>query len=74
MKRITDFSISMKKSFFLSEELYYANHEYIKNAFSFLPKKSDVIYREAVIIGFLHTDVEAGSTGMPIYSKMIDKS
>lgn len=26
VKRITDFSISMKKSFFLSEEIYYANH------------------------------------------------
>ena len=26
VKRITDFSISMKKSFFLSEEIYFANH------------------------------------------------
>ena len=74
VKRITDFSITMKKSFFLSEEIYFSNHEYIKNGISFLPKKSDVIYREAVIVGFLHTAVEAGSTGMPLYAKLIDKT
>ena len=63
----------MKKSFFLSEEIYFCNHEYIKNAISFLPKKSDVIFRESLIVGFLHSSVEAGSTGMPLYAKMIDK-
>ena len=74
VKRITDFSITMKKSFFLSEEIYFSNHEYIKNGISLLPKKSDVIYKEAVIMGFLHTTVESGSTGMPIYAKMIEKT
>ena len=64
----------MKKSFFLSEEIYFSNHEYIKNGISLLPKKSDVIYQEAVIMGFLHTAVESGSTGMPIYAKMIEKT
>jgi hypothetical protein len=63
----------MKKSFFLSEEIYFANHEFIKNAISYIPKKSDVIFKEALIVGFLHTDVEAGSTGMPLYAKLIDK-
>lgn len=74
MKRITDFSISMKKSFYLSEEIYFANHEYIRNGISFIPKKSDIIFNKSVIMGFLHTDVESGSTGMPIYAKMIDQS
>ena len=73
VKRITDFSISMKKSFFLSEEIYFCNNEYIKNAISFLPKKSDVIFRESLIVGYLHTEVEGGSTGMPLYAKLVDK-
>jgi hypothetical protein len=55
VKRITDFSISMKKSFFISEEIYFANHEYIKNAVSLLPKGADVIFRESLVIGFLHS-------------------
>ena len=73
VKRITDFSISMKKNFFLSEEIYFGNHDYIKNAMSLLPKSSDVIFRDSVIFGFLHTNVEKSSTGMPLYAKLIDK-
>jgi hypothetical protein len=44
VKRITDFSISMKKSFFLSEEIYFANNEYIKHGTSLLPKQNDAIF------------------------------
>lgn len=35
----------MKKSFYLSEEIYFANQEYVKNAVSLLPKQADVILR-----------------------------
>lgn len=73
VKRITDFSISMKKSFFLSEEIYFANHEYIKSGASLMPKQADVVFLESVIVGFMHTAVEEASTGMPIYAKLIDK-
>jgi hypothetical protein len=74
VKRITDFSISMKKSFFLSEEIYFCNQEFIRNGFLPLPKNSDVIFRESMIFGILHTDVEKSSTGMPIYAKLIDRN
>ena len=47
----------MKKSFFLSEEIYFANHEYIKHAVSLLPKAADVIFRESLVLGFLHAAV-----------------
>jgi len=73
VKRITDFSISMKKSFYLSEEIYFCNNEYIKHAVNPLPKQADVIFRESLIIGFMHTEIEKASTGMPIYGKLIDK-
>lgn len=74
VKRITDFSISMKKSFFLSEEIYFCNHEFIRNGFTPLPKTTDIIFRESMIFGMLHTDVEKSSTGMPIYAKLIDRN
>ncbi len=64
----------MKKSFFLSEEIYFANHEYIKNGVSLLPKGADVIFRESLIVGFLHSEIEKASTGMPLYAKLVDKS
>ena len=63
----------MKKSFFLSEEIYFANHEYIKHAVSLLPKAADVIFRESLVPGFLHAEVEKASTGMPLYAKLVDK-
>ena len=74
VKRITDFSISMKKSFFVSEEIYFCNYEYLKNGFLALPKGSDVIFNESMIFGMLHTEVEKSSTGMPIYAKLIDRN
>ena len=74
VKRITDFSISMKKSFYLSEEIYFANHEYVKSAVSLLPKQADVILHESLIFGFLHSEVEQSSTGMPLYAKLIDRA
>ncbi len=55
VKRITDFSITMKKSFYLSEEIFFCNKEYIKNGILPLPKKSDVVFVDSVIIGILHT-------------------
>jgi len=64
----------MKKSFFLSEEIYFANHEYIKNGISLIPKQSDIIFRESFIFGFMHTEIEQSSTGMPLYAKLIDKN
>ncbi len=57
VKRITDFSISMKKSFFLAEEIYFANYQYIKAGVSLLPKQADVLFQEALIFGFLHSEV-----------------
>lgn len=57
VKRITDFSISMKKSFFLSEEIYLCNNEYIRNGYSPIPKNSDIIFKESMIFGMLHTEV-----------------
>jgi hypothetical protein len=45
VKRITDFSISMKKSFFLAEEIYFANEQYIKAGVSLLPKQADVLFQ-----------------------------
>ena len=74
VKRITDFSISMKKSFYISEEIYFANHEYVKAGVSLLPKQADVIFHESLIFGFLHSEVEQASTGMPLYAKLIDRA
>jgi len=47
----------MKKSFFLSEEIYLCNNEYIRNGYSPIPKNSDIIFKESMIFGMLHTEV-----------------
>ena len=72
VSRVTDFSISMKKSFFLSEEIYWANHQYIKAGLDLLPAPADLLFRESLIVGMLHTHLERHSTGMPLYAKLID--
>jgi hypothetical protein len=64
----------MKKSFYLSEEIYFANQEYIKHGVSLLPKQADAIFHESIIFGFLHSEVEQASTGMPLYAKLVDKA
>lgn len=33
-----------------------------------------MLYRGSVIVGFLHTAVEAGSTGMPLYAKLVERT
>ncbi len=73
VKRITDFSITMKKSLFLGEEMFFCNCEYVRNGVLAVPKMGDVIFAGAVVVGLLHSDVEKVSTGLPIYAKMIDR-
>ncbi len=73
VKRITDFSITMKKSLFLAEEMFFCNHEYVRNGVLAMPRTGDVVFAGAVMVGLLHSDVERASTGLPIYAKMVDR-
>jgi hypothetical protein len=56
--RITDFSITMKKNIWLTEDIYFCNREYIKNGISYRPNETDVILLEPYIYGLLHSDIE----------------
>jgi hypothetical protein len=55
--RVTDFSITMKKNIWLTEDIYFCNHEYIKNGISYRPNVKDVILLEPYIYGLLHSDI-----------------
>lgn len=71
--RVTDFSITMKKNIWLTEDIYFCNREYVRSAVSFAPHQTDVLMLDPYIFGLLHTDIEKESPGVPLFSKLIDK-
>lgn len=71
--RVTDFSITMKKNIWLTEDLYFCNKEYIKSGVSYAPSQTDLVMLDPYIYGILHNDIEKESTGVPLFAKLIDR-